>query len=52
MNQFGGYLFPLGVLCSPIESLLLRHGLRPAFWTLMPVSLVVGSGAAMSFSEF
>lgn len=44
------YVFPIGNAASPLLSVLLRHGAFAAFWTLLPVNTVVGSGASMSFT--
>lgn len=48
--RFCGYIFPIAAASNPLQNLLLRHGQNAAFWTLLPLSMILGSGASMSFT--
>lgn len=45
------YMWPFFFLANPLCNLFLRHGLTTLFWTVGPVSCVIGSGVAMAFSK-
>ncbi|CAD0095273.1 unnamed protein product [Aureobasidium vineae] len=48
--RFSGWLFPLGCICNPLLQFMLRNGVTTPFWILLPITTIVGTGAAMAFT--
>lgn len=48
--RFCGIIWPISFIAAPLCNWFLRRGWRPAFWILLPLSSVLGSGAAMAFT--
>lgn len=42
--------WPFFMAAFPLENELLRHGLNTAFWIILPIGLVIGSGVSMAFA--
>jgi hypothetical protein len=48
--RFSGWVFPLGCIWNPILQLMLRKGVTTPFWTLLPITTIIGTSAAMAFT--
>lgn len=49
--RFSSYIWPIAYAVVPIGNVLLKHGLDAAFWTVIPLNMVMGSGVSMAFSK-
>ena len=43
-------VWPFLMASFPLENELLRHGFNTAFWIILPIGLVIGSGVSMAFA--
>lgn len=48
--RFSGWLFPLASIWNPLLQFMLRKGVTTPFWTLLPITTIIGTGAAMAFT--